>query len=132
MNKFRPLILAVAVIISGFLAYGLWTRPGAEPVDAEGFSASRAVKDIEVMSKEHHSVAHPQERAVVREYLIQRLEQLGADTVSLYKYDSLVGPENKHVVYTFDAVNILAEFSPLTQSEDPSYLLALDLLKSID
>ena len=75
------------------------------------------------MSKEHHSVAHPQERAAVREYLIQRLEQLGADTVSLYKYDSLVGPENKHVVYTFDAVNILAEFSPLTQSEDPSYLL---------
>ena len=123
MNKFRPLILAVTVIIAGFLAYGLWTRPSAEPVDAEGFSASRAVKDIEVMSKEHHSVAHPQERAVVREYLIQRLEQLGADTVSLYKYDSLVGPENKHVVYTFDAVNILAEFSPLTQSEDPSYLL---------
>ena len=123
MNKFRLLILAVTVIIAGFLAYGLWTRPGAEPVDAEGFSASRAVKDIEVMSKEHHSVAHPQERAAVREYLIQRLEQLGADTVSLYKYDSLVGPENKHVVYTFDAVNILAEFSPLTQSEDPSYLL---------
>ena len=123
MNKFRPFILVAAVIVAGLLAYGLWTRPSAEPADAEGFSAARAVKDIEVMSKEHHSVAHPRERARVREYLIGRLEQLGADTVSLYKYDSLVGPENKHVVYTFDAVNILAEFAPLVQSEDPSYLL---------
>ncbi len=123
MNKFRPLILAVTVVIAGLLAYGLWTRPSAEPADAEGFSAARAVKDIEVMSKEHHSVAHPEERAKVREYLIGRLEGLGADTISLYKYDSLVGPENRHVVYTFDAVNILAEFSPLTPSEDQTYLL---------
>ncbi|MBO5815231.1 MAG: M28 family peptidase [Bacteroidales bacterium] len=123
MNKFRPLILAVTVVIAGLLAYGLWTRPSAESAEAEGFSAARAVKDIEVMSREHHSVAHPQERAEVREYLIGRLEGLGADTISLYKYDSLVGPENKHVVYTFDAVNILAEFSPLTPSQDQTYLL---------
>jgi hypothetical protein len=123
MNKFRPLILAVTVVIAGLLAYGLWTRPSAESAEAEGFSAARAVKDIEVMSREHHSVAHPQERAQVREYLISRLEGLGADTISLYKYDSLVGPQNKHVVYTFDAVNILAEFSPLTRSQDQTYLL---------
>lgn len=70
------------------------------------------MKDIEVISKEHHSVAHPEERARVREYLVQRLEQLGADTVMQYRYDSLVGPQNKHVVYTFDAVNVLAEFAP--------------------
>ena len=123
MNKFRPLILAVTVVIAGLLAYGLWTRPSAESAEVEGFSAARAVKDIEVMSREHHSVAHPQERAQVREYLISRLEGLGADTISLYKYDSLVGPQNKHVVYTFDAVNILAEFSPLTPSQDQTYLL---------
>ena len=123
MNKFRPLILAVTVVVAGLLAYGLWTRPSAESAEAEGFSAARAVKDIEVMSREHHSVAHPQERAQVREYLISRLEGLGADTISLYKYDSLVGPQNKHVVYTFDAVNILAEFSPLTPSQDQTYLL---------
>ena len=123
MNKFRPLILAVAIIAAGLLAYGLWTRPSAQPADVEGFSAARAVNDIEVMSRDHHSVAHPQERAQVREYLIQRLEGLGADTISLYKYDSLVGPENRHVVYTFDAVNILAEFSPMTPSQDQTYLL---------
>mgnify|MGYP006955493493 CR=1 FL=1 len=37
------------------------------------------VKDIEVISCEHHSVAHPQERADVRDYLVSRLTQLGAD-----------------------------------------------------
>ena len=87
MNRFRPLILAAAITLSGLLAYGLWTRPAAEPVDSEEFSAARAVKDIEVISKEHHSVAHPEERAAVREYLVQRLEQLGADTVMQYRYD---------------------------------------------
>lgn len=122
MNRFRPLILAAVIILSGLLAYGLWTRPAAEPADAEGFSAARAVKDIEVISKEHHSVAHPEERAAVREYLVQRLEQLGADTVMQYRYDSLTGPKNKHVVYTFDAVNVLAEFAP-ADIQDPTYLL---------
>lgn len=122
MNRFRPFILAVTAVLAGLLAYGIWTRPAAEPADAEGFSAERAVKDIEVISKEHHSVAHPEERARVREYLVQRLEQLGADTVMQYRYDSLVGPQNKHVVYTFDAVNVLAEFAP-ADVQDPTYLL---------
>ena len=122
MNRFRPFILAATAVLAGLLAYGIWTRPAAEPADAEGFSAERAVKDIEVISKEHHSVAHPEERARVREYLVQRLEQFGADTVMQYRYDSLVGPQNKHVVYTFDAVNVLAEFAP-ADVQDPTYLL---------
>lgn len=123
MNRFRPFILALTVISAGLLAYGLWTRPSAEPVDAEGFSAARAVEDIEVISKKHHSVAHPEERAEVREYLTGRLQELGADTIRLFKYDSLVGPQNKHVVYTFDAVDVLAEFPPQKAMEDTTYLL---------
>ena len=125
MNKFRPLILAFVVIVSALLAYGLWTQPKPQPSDAQGFSSARVVKDIEVISKENHSVAHPQERARVREYLVQRLEDLGADTVRLFEYDSLVGPENKHVKYTFDAVDILAEFPPVTPSEDDAYLMMI-------
>ena len=116
MNRFRPLILAAVVAVSALLAYGIWTRPGAEPVDSEGFSAERAVRDIEIISKEHHSVAQPEERAAVREYLVSRLNELGADTVRLYEYDSLVGPQNKHVVYTFDPVDVQAEFPPLKAS----------------
>ena len=123
MNRFRPFILLAAVISAALLAYGLFTLPSPKGPDAEGFSSARVVKDIEVISQEHHSVAHPEERAKVREYLVQRLEGLGADTVMLYEYDSLVGPKNRHVEYVFDAKNIVAEFPPLEASADPAYLL---------
>ena len=123
MNKLRPLILAMAVIASALLAFGLFTLPSPKPADADGFSSARVVKDIEAVSKEHHSVAHPVERAAVREYLIGRLKGLGADTVQVYRYDSLVGPKNKHVEYTFDAYDILAEYTPLRESEDTAYLM---------
>ncbi len=123
MNKIRPIILTLAVILAGLLAYGLWTQPSPKPIDYEGFSAERVVNDIEVISQEHHSVAHPEERAKVREYLVERLEGLGADTVQIFRYDSLVGPQNKHVVYTFDAYDVLAEFPPLQASQDTTYMM---------
>lgn len=123
MNRIRPIILTVTVVLAGLLAYGLWTLPSPKPADYEGFSAERVVKDIEVISREHHSVAHPQERARVREYLVERLDCLGADTVQIFRYDSLVGPQNKHVIYTFDAYDVLAEFPPLEASEDTAYLM---------
>ena len=123
MNKFRPLVLTLAVIASALLAYGLFTLPSPKPADADGFSSARVVKDIEVISKEHHSVAHPEERAEVREYLIRRLAETGADTIQVFRYDSLVGPQNKHVVYTFDAYDVLAEYAPLKASDDTTYLM---------
>ena len=112
MTKIRPVILLFAVVASAFLAYGLWTMPKPQSADYEGFSSARVVEDIKVISQKHHSVAHPQERAEVRNYLVERLQGLGADTVMLMRYDSLKGPQNKHVEYTFDATNIVAEFSP--------------------
>ena len=123
MNRFRPLVLAFTVLAAALLAYGLWTLPKPQPADAQGFSAERVVKDLEVISKEHHSVAHPQERARVREYLVQRLEGLGADTVSLFRYDSLTSPKDRPFVYTFDAVDVLAEFPPQNPSGDDTYLM---------
>ena len=123
MNRIRPIILAFAVVLAGMLAYGLFTQPSPKPADAEGFSAARVVEDIAVISKDHHSVAHPQERAQVREYLIDRLEGLGADTVMIFSYDSLVSPKDRHVVYTFDAHDILAEFAPLEGTDDSPYLM---------
>ena len=123
MNKIRPIILGLAVVLSGLLAHGLFTMPTPKDAEAEGFSSARVVKDIEVISKEHHSVAHPVERARVREYLVERLKGLGADTVKTYEYDSLVGPKNKHVLYAFDAVNVLAEFAPDNATDSTAYLM---------
>ncbi|MBR3616145.1 MAG: M20/M25/M40 family metallo-hydrolase, partial [Bacteroidaceae bacterium] len=90
---------------------------------SSAFSAERVVNDIEVISRNHHSVAHPQERAEVRDYLVSRLGELGADTVHLFEYKSLTGPENKHVTYTFDATNVLATFAPENPTEQTTYLL---------
>ena len=123
MNKIRPFILGLAVVLSALFAFGLFTLPTPKDADHDGFASARVVKDIERISKEHHSVAHPVERARVREYLVNRLEGLGADTVMLFEYDSLVGPKNRHVVYTFDAVNVLAEFAPENNADSAAYLL---------
>ena len=125
MNKIRPVILFAAVVLSGLLAYGLWTLPKPQNADYEGFSSARVVEDIRVISQRPHSVAHPDERAQVREYLIDRLESMGADTVMQFRYDSIVGPQNKHVEYTFDAVNLLAEFSPLSETASDTDLMLI-------
>jgi hypothetical protein len=125
LKRFRPIYLAVAVVFAAFLAYGLWTRPEPQPIDADGFSSARVVEEIKVISQENHSVA-PKDtaaRSAVREYLVERLQGLGADTLMRFRYDSLQGPENKHVVYTFDAENLLAEFHPAKKTEDTSYLM---------
>ena len=123
MNRIRPLILAAFVVLAAVLAYGLFTMPFPKGEDAEGFSAARVVRDIEVMSVEPHSVAHPEARARVREYLVGRLQGLGADTVRIFSYDSLVGPKNKHVIYQFDAHNIMAEFAPAGPAASKTELL---------
>lgn len=123
MTKIRPVILLLAVVASAFLAYGLWTMPKPQAADHEGFSSARVVEDIKVISQKHHSVAHPQEREEVRDYLVERLQSLGADTVMLMRYDSLKGPQNKHVEYTFDATNIVAEFAPVAESASQTWLM---------
>lgn len=125
LKRFRPIYLALGVVAAALLAYGLWTRPEPQPKDAEGFSSARVVEDIKVISKENHSVA-PKDtaaRSQVREYLASRLMELGADTLMRFRYDSLQGPENKHVVYTFDAENLVAEFHPAKKSDDTAYLM---------
>ena len=123
MKRVRIYIFLVVVIVIGLVAFGLGSRPMVEGADSSAFSAERVVQDIEQISQKHHSVAHPEERQEVRNYLVDRLNSLGADTIKLYEYKSLVGPENKHVVYTFDATNILAEFYPEGESSDDTTTL---------
>ncbi len=125
MNRFRPLILLAVSVLCAFVAYGLFSRPKVEPALSDGLSAERVAGDIRIISRKPHSVAAPAERAEVREYLYDRLLSIGADTVKVFRHDSLVGPENKHVVYTFDAYNLLAEFAPRKEAEDTTYLLLI-------
>ena len=123
MNKIRTYLFAAVVLLVGMIALGWGSRPKVETLDSSSFSAERVVKDIEVISRNLHSVAQPEEREQVRNYLVSRLEQLGADTVMQFEYKDLTGPENKHVKYTFDAINILATFAPEHEESDNTYLL---------
>lgn len=122
MNKFRLIALILVAAITGCLAFGLLSRPSVEGADSLDFSAERVAEDIAIISLQNHSVAHPEERARVREYLTTRLMEMGADTVKLFEHKGLTGPENKHVTYTFDATNILAEFAPKHDAATPSLM----------
>lgn len=123
MNKVRIFLLTAVVLLVGLVAFGLGSRPKVKGIDSSSFSAERVIEDIRVISRNLHSVANPEERAEVRDYLVSRLEQLGADTVMLFNYEGLTGPEKKHVKYTFDATNILATFNSEQATEDNTSLL---------
>lgn len=123
MKKIRLIILLIVVLLAMLLSFGVWTRPQAQGVDAEDFSAERVVLDIKNIAHSFHSVAHPEEHAKVRDYLIGRLESLGADTVKIFEYKGLEGPDNRPVRYKFDAVNVLAEFAPKGDSASSTNLL---------
>ena len=116
MKYLRPLILILAITLSAFVAYGLFSLP--RPMEEEGhFSSAKAVQTIENISKERHSIIHPEARAEVREYLVARLEEMGALT-RRYSYPDVEGKG-----YRFDAENIVAEFPPLKESKDTTWLL---------
>lgn len=134
LKQFRPVYLAIGVVMSALLAYGLWTSPEPQPADAEGFSSARVVEHIKVISQKPHSVApdssHLAARIEVREYLAGKLLEMCdttyGDALRRFPYDSLQGPEpkfKKPVHYTFDAENLLAEFHPQNESEDTTYLM---------
>ena len=120
--------------MAALLAFGLWTRPEPQPANAEGFSSARVVEHIKEISKKPHSVApdtsHIQARIEVREYLAAQLDSLCdkayGDRLMRFSYDSLQGPDPKYkkpVHYTFDAVNLVAEFHPQNKLENTTYLM---------
>lgn len=119
MKQYRFLLLMATVILSAFISYGLFTLPSPKSIHEEGFSSARVVKDLEVIAKEPHSVAHPKERAEVLQYLTKRLEELGGNT-RIYVYPDITARK-----FTFDASNVLAEFPPLKASADTTYLMMM-------
>lgn len=114
MKQHRPLFLILTILLSAFIAYGLWTSPFTTE---EGFSSERIVEDLKVIASEPHSVAHPEERTKVLQYLTRRLEELGGRTKT-YTY-----PNIKARRFTFDATNVVAEFPPMETSADTTWLM---------
>lgn len=117
MKVIKIIILIAIIAISCFIARGWMSMPKANEGDVMGFSTSDVIETIKVISQKQHSVAHSQERAEVRDYLISRLTAIG-DTPTIYKY-----PNQEARGYIFDAVDILAEFSPEIQQPDTTYVM---------
>ena len=116
MKQHRSLFLILTILLSAFIAYGLWSSPFS---NMEEFSTERIVEDLKVISEKPHSVAHPEERAEVVQYLTQRLEELGGNTKT-YVYPNITSRK-----FTFDAINVLVEFPPLKTSADTTYLMMI-------
>lgn len=82
------------------------------------FSAYNVAEDIKILSKKPHSIEHPEERKVVREYLSYRLRQSGGD-VRIFEYDSIASKFGGF----FDIANIYACFDPPAVTDSTKYLL---------
>lgn len=120
MKTYRSLILTLSIALSALVAYGVFfSMPSPKDVDAEGFSSARVVMDLEVIAQEPHSVAHPEARDRLLNYLTERLEKLGGNPQT-YVYPNITSRK-----FTFDAKNLLAEFPPLKASSDTTYLLMM-------
>ena len=120
MKTYRSFILTLSIALSALVAYGVFfSMPSPKDVDAEGFSSARVVKDLEVIAQEPHSVAHPETRDRLLNYLTERLEKLGGNPQT-YVYPNITSRK-----FTFDAKNLLAEFPPLKASSDTTYLLMM-------
>lgn len=113
----RITILLLLAIITILATFGSIYYPSVKDTETKGFSALNATKDIEVISREHHSVEHPEARMEVCRYLFGRLEELGGHPV-IHTYDSvpdkIAGYANLH--------NIYAQFDP-DSSEASSYVM---------
>lgn len=122
LKKIRPILFAVTVVFAFLFAFGLWTLPSPKDKNSDGFSAERVIEDLKIISKDHHSIVHPEARAEVRNYLIGRLQSLGADSVRTLVYPN-IDYKKGDLEFHFDATDVLAEFTPVNASDSTTYLM---------
>lgn len=100
---FALLVFALAV------SFGHLSLPKSEGLDSDRFSAQRASEYIKVISSEPHSVEHPQAREKVRNYLYDKLVQLGGSP-EIHEFDSV---KFRYGGY-FDIGNVYCQFDPVS------------------
>src|SRR5690554_6901543 len=93
---FRKLVGVIIILITSIASLNRIFLPADNQEDKNLFLTSNVIQDIQVISKEPHSVEHPQERSRVREYLYERLAECGADPVVFY-YDSVESYKKKRI-----------------------------------
>ena len=100
MKKSRLIVLLLLTLACGAAALTSWSWFQKN----KAFRAENAIADIEVISAQRHSVAAPEQRMLVCEYLQERLRGLGG-LVEVHSY-----PGQQARGYEFDVHNIVADF----------------------
>lgn len=115
----KKVVIAISVMgMAIAFSLGLLTRPAVLGADSETFSAVRVSRDIEVISREPHSLENPEARSRVRAYLASRLSEIGFD-VEIKQYDSV---KMRSGSYT-SIFNIQASAAPLNGNAGTSLLM---------
>ncbi len=122
---FRVLTLTVVILSSFIFSLNKVNLPAVNQNYDQNFSALNVSNDIEVISKEPHSIKHPEERAKVRDYLYDRLTSLGVDTRYL-RYDSVKDRFGDYI----DIANLYGVIEPSDEKRATSYVLLMAHLDS--
>ncbi len=106
-NLYKTLAFYACVIVAVVIALEFYPFYSINGRDSLDFSAQRVSDDIRVISKEPHSIQHPKERKVLREFLFHRLQQMGGET-QIIEYDTIPSKIGGEFFYS----NVYSEFKP--------------------
>ncbi len=116
-NLYKTLAFYCCAILAAAIALEFIPVQEINDKSSPGFSAQRVADDLRVISKEPHSIQHPKERKVLRDFLFYRLQQMGGKA-QVFEYDTIPSKIGGKFSYS----NVYAEFaSPLPDSS--SYIL---------
>jgi len=125
MKGYRLLISIILTLVTFIVALNYYSLPLAKHKELQdSFSAVKVANDIRIISKEPHSIEHPEARLIVRDYLVKRLEEMKIAS-NYYWYDSIKTRLNTEI----KIANIFAKVDPL-YGEPSSYLLLMAHLDS--
>lgn len=110
-NLYKTLAFYICVVFAIVVALELFPYRKANDRNSDEFSALRVSDDIRVVSKDPHSIQHPKERKVLREFLFYRLQQMGGITQVL-EYDAIPSKIGGEFFYA----NIYSVFPPAADS----------------
>lgn len=125
MKKVQFLTALALIVAAAFAAMGFFTYRNADNQKNILFSTDRAVEDIRFISARPHSISHPVERARVRWYLHDRLEDMGGKP-QIFHYDSIPCKFGG----TLNIANLYCKFEPQGRNTSDAYLMLVAHLDS--
>lgn len=114
----KTLIFCCFITIVSLCGLGFFSYVPIPDNTSDNFTAHRVASDIKIISKAPHSIQHPNERKVVKDYLFYRLQQMGGDTRT-FPYDSI---KSKLGGY-FNIENVYSVFNPDNVTDTTQYIL---------